>query len=242
MVQSLFEQNLDVYTRRARLGPALIAILPVVLTVLAFFPNEFTLLGMLVSILVCCSGTALLAQIGRDMGKQKEEKLFGLWKGKPTTQLLRYSNTKNTKVLAQRHSKLQSLLPSLQMPTAQEEASNPEHVDEIYEAWAAHLRTKTRDRDKFPLVFEENCNYGFRRNLWGMKPIGITVSLLGVVAIGVLIGINFFNKSQISTPVAIYGLANTFLLLFWLFVFTPSWVKIPADAYAERLLEACENL
>jgi hypothetical protein len=28
----------------------------------------------------------------------------------------------------------------------------------------------------------------------------------------------------------------------WLFLFTPNWVKIAADAYAERLLDACENL
>lgn len=244
VLQSWFEHNLDTYTRRARLSPALIVVLPLALAALMFFPNEFTLLGVLVSVLVCCGGTALLAQVGRDMGKTKEERLFANWDGgKPTTRMLRHGTAPNKTILMQRHSKLQELLSNLQLPSASEEAASPGSADEIYEACATFLRGKTRDKEKFSLVFEENCNYSFRRNLWGMKPIGIITSVFGILGAGGVVVINFwFLKSSIP-PLAIFcSLGSLLFLILWLFLFTPSWVKVAADAYAERLLESCVNL
>ena len=84
MVKNFFDQSFDVYTRRARLSPALITILPIALTVILFFPSEAALLGLLASLLVCGGGTALLAQLGRDSGRRKEAQLFDSWDGKPT--------------------------------------------------------------------------------------------------------------------------------------------------------------
>ena len=40
------------------------------------------------------------------------------------------------------------------------------------------LREATRDTSRFPLVFAENANYGFRRNLWGLRPIGTGVAVV----------------------------------------------------------------
>lgn len=37
-------------------------------------------------------------------------------------------------------------------------------------------------RQGFDLIFKENVNYGFRRNLWGMKPVEIVVAIVSVVA------------------------------------------------------------
>ncbi len=244
MVQSLIEQNFDAYTRRARLSPALIVVLPVASVALMLFPNKLTLLGILVSLLVGFGGAALLAQVGRDMGKQKEQSLFAIWEGgKPTTRMLRHSTTSNAKVLALRHSKLQTLLPSLHLPTAAEEIASADQADETYEACATFLRNKTRDREKFNLIFEENCNYGFRRNLWGMKPLGIILSILGILAAGIVAAMSFFVwKTAFPLSAIACGVGNFILLILWLFLFTPNWVKIAADAYAERLLDACENL
>lgn len=243
MVQSLIEQNFDAYTRQARLRPALIVVLPVALVAVMFFPGDLTLLGVLVSLLVGCGGTALLAQVGRDMGKQKEESLFKGWKGKPTTRMLRHCNAPNASILAMRHHKLQTLLPNLRLPTAVEEVASPEKADEIYEACAAFLRNKTRDKEKFKLVFDENCSYGFRRNLWGMKPIGIALSVTGLVVSGTLIALDLLLwKTSISVSTIACAIGSFMLLLLWATWFTPDWVKIAADGYAERLLEACDEL
>ena len=53
--------------------------------------------------------------------------------------------------------------------------------------------------DKFPLVYEENCNYGFRRNMFGLRPIGIAVSVIAAVALGLALFITFSAHEGIPT-------------------------------------------
>src|SRR5262249_34016597 len=126
--------------------------------------------------------SVLLGQLGRHSGQRKELRLFELWGGTPTTERLRHNGAKNPTVLDRTHKKLKTLMRTT-LPTVAEESADPAAADEVYEACIRFLRDETRDRGKFNLVFEENCNYGFCRNLWGLKPLGITVSVLGLVAI-----------------------------------------------------------
>jgi len=105
------------------------------------------------------------------------------------------------------------------------------------------LRDRTRDKGRFPLVFEENCNYGYRRNLWGMKPLGVLGSLGGVVVSGaVLVRASRGDFEANLLAVASVGTASLLLLGVWILVVRPWWIRIPAEAYAERLLESCESL
>jgi len=157
--------------------------------------------------------------------------------------MLRHRGVSNTVLVQQRHKKLQELLPDQKIPTAEEELANPERADEVYEAATAILREKTRDKKRFPLVFEENCNYGFRRNLWGMKPLGTFAAVVGTAAVAALIVMHYRYANVVMssiTPTA--AVLNGLLLLAWLFWVTPAWVKIAADAYAERLLAASDTL
>lgn len=227
------------YTRRARLRPALLVALPLGIATLSWFPHGLTGWSALWGLIVWSGGTALMAQVGRDWGLKKQRKLFQMWGGKPTTRLLRHRDVRNKEILVRRHRKLEELMPNLQIPSPEEEQANPSAADEVYENCATFLREKTRDRKKFRLVFEENCNYGFRRNLWGMKPLGILLAIIGCAAVGIL----FIVKGFSTSPLAIAcGFGNMLLLLGWVLVFTPKWVRIPAEAYGERLLESCENL
>lgn len=231
----------DQYTIRARLLPALIVALPVGLATVAWFPEGIPGWSAIWGLVAWSGGTMLLAQAGRDAGKRKEALLFMLWGGKPTTRLLRYRDAANITLLRRRHAKLAALL-GIAMPGANEEAANPRASDEVYETCVTFLRDRTRDREQFHLVFEENCNYGFRRNLWGMKPLGVTLTLLALAAIAAIpvVDAGAHLSARLST-VAVAAVADLVLLLGWLFVFTPRWVKVAAEAYAERLLEACER-
>ncbi|GAP99815.1 hypothetical protein NIES2104_63810 [Leptolyngbya sp. NIES-2104] len=133
---------------------------------------------------------------------------------------------------------------------------------QIYATYVKFLLSKTRDHSKFSLVYEENCNYGFRRNLLGMKPYGIALSCMGIL---LLIGQYTSTMGLLNSPTimqmgnfvqAIIGLqfpkfsalsfacltVNVFLLTAWLLWINSAWVKSSAEAYADRLLEACENL
>lgn len=230
---------LDTYTRRARLQPALLVALPLGIATLAWFPHGLEGWGALWGLIVWSGGTALIAQIGRDWGKKKEVKLFEMWSGKPTTRMLRHRDAPNKVILERRHKKLKEIMGGVDIPTSEEEQANPTAADDVYEACATFLREKTRDKKRFNLVFEENCNYGFRRNLWGMRPLGISIAIVGLAAVVAL----FILKKGLVPALAIAcGIGNLLLLLGWILWFTPSWVRIPAEAYSERLLESCETL
>ena len=235
--------KLDTYTRRARLWPVLLVALPGGLVGLSWFPSAETWWESLVGLFVLSGGLALLAQLGRDWGKRKQPRLFESWGGKPTTRLLRHRETPNKVLLRRRHQKLQELLPDVNIPTAEKEAADPETADQVYETCVAFLLEKTRDKKQFPLVFEENCNYGFRRNLWGMKPLGIMTTLAGTIAVAVLFVTKYYARDVSVPPLVLASfLGNMLMLLGWLLWITPQWVKLSAEAYAERLLAACEKL
>ncbi|MBD2505148.1 hypothetical protein [Anabaena azotica] len=246
MMQEFLEfinKNFDDYTRRARLGPALLTVLPISLTVIGCFPNDYTVLAIITALGIANGGTALLAQIGRNIGKRKEAELFQSWGGKPTTQKLRHRNTSNKAILERRHKKLQLLIPDIHIPTLLEENSNPQEADEIYELCTKFLIDQTRDVSRFNLIFEENCSYGFHRNLWGLKFIGIPLSLIGTLIItGFIIYSCSIGKTSISPLTITSGVINFIFLLIWIFLITPDWVKPVAESYAERLLESPEKL
>src|SRR5215471_7149337 len=140
----------------------------------------------LVGILSYCGLSMLIAQLGRDLGKKKEPGLFERWKGKPTTYMLRHRGTLNKAIRARYHEKL-SIFLRIIIPDAKQEEADPAAADEIYDSCVIYLREKTRDPEKFRLVFSDNIDYGFRRNLWAMKPAGVILSLVGSVGCAILV-------------------------------------------------------
>ena len=237
------DRIIDRYSIQARLVPVLIVTLPVGLFVVACFPDDLAGWSLVWGIISWCGGTILLAQLGRDMGARKENSLFELWGGKPTTRILRHSNSANPITLARRHKAITTLLDSVTLPTPEEEKHNPDRADQIYDAAVTILRERTRDRNKFELIFQENSSYGFRRNLWGMKPIGLAASVGAFfgICVCVVLGRAVIGEEGIVFSALLGGLVLVLALVCAL-VITPDWVRISANAYAERLLEACERL
>jgi hypothetical protein len=234
--------NLDEYTIKARLEPALLVALPLLFATLTLFPEGFTGFSAIASLFVWAGGSVLLSQIGREWGKRKEPDLYQEWGGQPSVRLLRHRDAPNIHVLARRHAKLEKLLPDLKIPTVEEERADHQHADKIYDACCAFLRAKTRDKKAFFLVFEENINYGFRRNLWGMRPLGIVASVAGLMVIGLAALIYSRGEATIPKVLWLYGAINLLLLSAWIFIFNKNWVKTAADAYATRLLESTDSL
>lgn len=226
---------MDIYTRRARLAPALLVSLPLAAAVTACFPSGILGWGSLWGLVVWSGGTLLLAQIGRDLGKRKERLLFEQWGGRPTALMLRHSSAVNSVVLNRIHGKL-AALTGVAAPTAEQEAADPARADAVYDAWTTFLREKTRNHEEFALVFDEVCSYGFRRNLWGLKPVGVVLALSGLAAALVMVARG--ARGSALGAALISGL----LLVCWFVWFTPDWVRMTANAYAERLLGASEKL
>jgi hypothetical protein len=232
----------DSYTNRARLAPAVLVVLPAGLAFIAWFPRpgfESALGGVAITL----SFGMLFSNLARDTGRKAERKLLALWGGFPTLSMLRHRNSAGNAVTRERyHTKLRSLLPGTAIPTAAAESFDPDAADAVYESCIQALREKTRDTKKFPLVFEENVGYGFRRNLWGVKPAGVALSVIGLVGCGARIVVAASDGTDIPAAALVGTAINALLFAVWIARVTPTWVYDSAYAYAERLLAACEEL
>jgi hypothetical protein len=235
----------DNYTLKARFYPVIMLFLPLIVLGL-FYSFEFqSVLHFFSSVGILSALTFLFSQLGRDQGKKKEPELWKNWGGTPSIQVLRLRDQiidKHTKL--RYHQKLQTLFPVTTLPDQSMETNNPNEADEVYRAWTQFLITKTRDTKQYSLLFKENINYGFRRNLWGLKRIAITLIFL-------LIIFNYgfwIYKTQLWNPlhfpdVFIYSSGVlVLLLLFWSIIVSRNWVKSVAFSYASRLCEAVETL
>ena len=233
----------DPYDRKARLYPALIVVLPVAGTAVVLLAMKVGVTETVLFLLVSCGGAFMLSQLARDAGYRKQPGLWKSWGGPPTDRMLSHSDTRlNTLVKKRYHAKLAQLVAETKVPTAADEQNDPEGTKAVYAAWSHYLRTQTRDQKRFSLLFKENINYGHRRNLWGMRPVGIISTLLCCAVIG---GWSWWQcrlACAIDKPLLICFVVDFIFLLLWLFVFTPRWVHIPAIAYSERLLEAVDQL
>lgn len=234
--------SFDEYSKKARIKPGLIAVLPIGIAILALYPNGVFGWAIIWSLITISGGTLLISEIGRDMGKNKENKLYEVWDGMPSIKMLRHSNNSNSEQLKIRHNKLSRLITDINIPSAKEELQDNRKADEIYGICSTFLRNNTRDIKKFPLIFKELCSYGFRRNLWGLKPIGIVICALGLILIAIKIFLNIENQAIMQPILLIALLIDLIMLFIWIFWVNANWVKIAADAYAERLLESADDL
>jgi hypothetical protein len=235
---------LDPYSRQARLQPALVVVVPVAILIVVWFPAVWSVWGLLVTVASSCGITLLLSQIARDRGKRLEPEVYASWGGKPSVALLRHADGRideNTK--ARYRAFLASPLPDLKLPSPSEEEADSARADRAYESVTAWLLTQTRDTKTFGLLFRENISYGFRRNLWGLKPIGLPIALACACASTTVLAHNYVALHEPLPPQIVFVTAVTWILaLLWIAWITPSWVRIPADAYGQQLLAACDTL
>lgn len=231
---------MDLYTLFARFYPSILVVAPIVAAVHAWLPDALDWKSIGLTLAGGGVLAFLLAQLGRDKGKELEPKLFREWGGVPTTRLLRHRHTPNKALNLRYHAGL-SALTGEPMPSADDEEANPSGADQVYEAAVKYLRNATRNRNDFALVFKENVNYGFRRNLVAMRGTAVAIAVIGSVAC-VGAGVWMTTKGDTSSLPYLLG-AATSLWLTWLMVrVNHDWIKLAAFAYAERLLESIETL
>lgn len=235
----------DTYTLKARINPIVIFALPGLLLLVTYSIKLDAVQPILYSAAITGAITYLLSQIGRQQGKKKEKKLWEDWGGPPTTQLLRWRNPVIPNHVKKRyHEALQQRVPVPTIPEPAFESQYPAEADEIYAAWSHYLRGETRDTKTWSLIFKENINYGFRRNLWGMKPAAIILLLLLVIG-NYSYNVLQFGDYNLFCFTKCFWLANGILIVFlllWIFIITKDFVRLTAFAYAERLLEASTKL
>lgn len=228
--------TLDAYSFRARLQPGFLAVLPGVVN--AYLLWDIRAVTAIWPLVVTAGGTFFVANLTRGRGIRVQNKLIQQWDGLPTTRALRLNTPEINSVLrARRRSQIQRLT-ELRLPTHTEESAEPEAADTIYQAATRILITKVRDEPSiYPRVQDENTNYGFRRNLYSLKPIALTILAfagVGCIAIG--------TRDGVTAPLIVAAATNAAILAAWVLVITPSWVQQVGEQYAERLFDALEQL
>lgn len=234
----------DRYNREARLAPALLIALPAALALFAGFPTLRTVGPALVALLGFCGGIVWLSHLARDRGKVLEPKLFRGWNGMPSTAMLRHHDDRLPAPLKARFKAcLQKHLPDLAFPSNEEEGKDPAAADAIYASAGAWLLSQTRDRARFGLLFEENVNYGFRRNFWALKPEALLAGGCSFLISAVGIVMQYTRAG--AAPTAEVAVATGLVALYTVYVafrVNTAWVRLAADAFGRQLLSACDVL
>jgi hypothetical protein len=230
----------DHYSFRARLQPAFVALLPIAMCVMAWAQPGTKWVTALWSLLGAAGFTFFLSNVARNRGKSIEPKLWESWGGAPTTQLLRHRGGANPILRDRWHQQLAKLL-GRQMPTAEEEANDPAAADAVYEAGTKLLIGKTYNSKAYPFVYRDNVNYGFCRNLYGLRGLGISASIIGTIG-SLAAGAFFILHGQGQLLPGACACICLAMLLWWIFTVTASWVKVPAMNYAQHLFGAAEKL
>jgi hypothetical protein len=252
-LDDLVSKVTDPYERPARLYPALLALLPLLASVMLLYGPKATALTGAVTVAVSCGGLYLTTNLCREFGKRLEEKLYRQWGGKPTTQLLRHRDRTIEAVTKRRYHSYLAGKIGVPFPDKDQEATDSEAADEIYQSGVRWLLNHTRQDDskKFDLIFKENVAYGFRRNALGMKPIGLILSigcLLWVLGRGGVLfspGHKFIDLTalaQMPDSATAALVVSTAMLVAWILFFTKASTRTAAFTYAETLLRACDSI
>lgn len=229
-----FSKITDPYERKARLYPALICLFPLLVSISISYPQIYSTLSGFVALVIAVGGMQLLAHLARDRGKNLETKLYKEWGGMPSIAMLRYNDKSIPTPAKIKYHKMLASESKIAAPAENYENTYPEKADEIYRSWSDFLRGKARDQKKYPLVFTELVNYGFRRNLFGIKWFCICSALIAIVIL-VLPQINHFVFSEVQIAI---GLLLLIYMMIFTFVINDNWVKTVANAYGKSLIES----
>lgn len=236
----LAELGMDRYDRNARLRPALLALLPAMLPVAVWAPGLWTAAGAAGALVTTCGLLYLLSRYARVAGRRYEKRMLQRDGGWATTRRLRHADDAIDPVTKGRyHAALARHGHAI--PTAEQEQADPKAADAHYGSAVNWLKEQTRGAEH-KLLLDENVDYGFRRNLAGLKPLGVTVTLAALAAdCALLLHGRAFQDARWATGVGVAGVLVIGLSA-WLVLVTQAFVQDAADAYADRLLKQCERL
>src|SRR3972149_7038713 len=175
--------KVDSYSMRARVLPVYLTFTPIVLVLASVLPEGLNLPLGGAAALVLVPLAFFAGQLGADFGKKLEKRIWSQWGGPPTTRFLRHSNHEFNRVTRERgHEKLRGF--GLHVPTKDDQDQDPRAADEHFESCTEELIRRTRYTSRFPLVFKGLTEYGFRRNLLGLKPLALSVAAVALIASG----------------------------------------------------------
>ena len=232
--------GLDRYDINARLKPALMALLPVLIVVGFWFPQAHTLIGVALGLVTTCGVTYLMAQTVRRRGRAVERRMGERAGRLHSARLMTHSDpTFTVETKARYHAYLRS--NAIEVSSPEEEGAAPQVALARARSAVDWLLEHTRANAKQSLLFDENIAYGFHRNLYGIKPLAIGIVLAAMAAHGALLATTTLDEATLRTAYLVWGVLITLLAL-WCFLVSQNAVTDASLAYAQKLFSQCEGL
>jgi hypothetical protein len=235
---------LNDYERRARLLPGLVAIFPIVIVLVTLGLRQLAVVSSFVSGLTVIGGPALLAGAVRHWGQKAEHRLWEKWGGPPTTRWLRLRGESDSEFERDLWRNAVSAISGMPLPSLRAERSNAEKADKVIVAAVKRIRDRTRDKERFDILFSENRTYGQERNMYGIRWAG---RLIALSAMGFLVTYGFWLSKIINRPVHSLEMGIGSTICFLVFLWWCLWpsenrVRGAADKYANELLHSAVTL
>ena len=124
---------LDAYTIRARLFPAIIAVVPALAALALLITwTSFSLTNVLATLAILVT-MFVLADFARRQGKRIEPKIYAEMGGKPSVTMMRYSDNHLDSATKDRYRTFLAGKINLPPPTEQDGANPPKEADAFYE-------------------------------------------------------------------------------------------------------------
>jgi hypothetical protein len=220
----------DRYERKARLLPGLLLAAAPALTAGAIvqqFATWYTAASSAVGVEFLVA--IVLGHFARARGRRLEERLWKEWDGPPTTRWLRpWDETCSDQQKSKWRGAIKRLT-RLTLPAAIPEGGTKAEVDRVITDATRQLRYELRNRPEAAMLATHNEDYGFARNLCGVRWHWVGLSLLSLTASGAA----FWFGLQ---PYAGLAVAGVFSLVTMLIARElPDYVKRCSDRYAESL-------
>jgi len=248
---SNFLAAFDAYSLKARIYPALLAMLPLILAVITIFPAviSINLSKSIILTLLLLGLLYLMSNLARFRGKLAEPKLLERWGGWPSTILLRHRDaTIDSYTKARYISVLAGMCPDLIFPNPNEESAGFEAADNIYRSATKRL-IEARRGAEYKMLHDENIQYGFRRNAFGLKPVAVALALFSALAIIAMWVINFnsslapnniWEKLSSDWHLPALVIFDVCWAIMWIVIFSEQFVLRGAYEYAVALLRTLD--
>lgn len=227
---------LDSYEWRARITPAFIVTLPVVITFVvlqSLLANTSALLLQLVSNGLVLLGLIYIASfVVRYYGQKIEVKMWKSWDGPPSTRFLRWRDATFGSDIKQKLHKTTKEFCSFDLKTREAELENPEIADEKIRQAFTQVKNIVRINDPQGVWLIHNAEYGLHRNLYGSRFIWLILSVLGTFVCGYFW--KAYNNDTLLLGVGLNTVLSIIALIFgWYYL--PKFVWAAANRYAESV-------
>ena len=227
---------LDAYEWRARIAPAFIVMLPVLITFMvlqSLLQNTSTLLLQLLTNGIVLLGLVYIASsVVRYYGQNIEPDIWKSWGGPPSTRFLRWSDTTIGEDTKQKLHKTVKAICDIELKSRQAESREPDLADEKIQQAFTQVKTIVRQRDPQGVWLIYNAEYGLYRNLYGSRYIWLAFSILGALVCGYFWKTH--NNDTLLLGFVLNGFASVIILIMgWYYL--PKFVLRAANRYAESV-------